>query len=68
MARINTQELLRDFIKRRLGAPLLKVELTEDMLNDCIDRAVEVYSEYGYDGCTQETLLVDLIPGQLDRQ
>ena len=50
MARINTKEKLRDYIKRRLGAPLLRVELTEDMLNDCIDKAVEIYSEYGYDG------------------
>ena len=68
MAKIKTKEALRDFIKRRLGAPLLKVELTEDMLNDCIDKEIEVYSEYGYDGTTQETLLVELTNGQLDYQ
>jgi hypothetical protein len=66
MAKIKTKDALREYIKRRLGAPLLKVELTEDMLDDCIDKAIEVYSEYAYDGCTQETLLVELIPGQLD--
>jgi len=66
MAKIKTAEALREYIKRRLGAPLLKVELTEDMLNDCIDKSIEVYSEYAYDGCTQETLLVNLEPGKLD--
>jgi len=66
MAKIKTKEALREYIKRRLGAPLLKIEMTEDMLDDCIDKAIEVYAEYGYDGCTQETLLVNLEPGKLD--
>ena len=66
MAKIKTKDELREYIKRRLGAPLLKVELTEDMLDDCIDRAIEVYSEYGYDGTEEATLLVELTPGQFD--
>ena len=66
MARIKTKEALRDYIKVRLGAPLLKVELTDDMLDICIDRAIEVYSEYGYDGTEEATLLVTLEPGVLE--
>ena len=66
MARINTKELLREYIKRRLGAPQIRVEITEDQLNDCIDKAIGEYSYYAYDGTEEATLLVELIPGQLD--
>jgi hypothetical protein len=61
--RIDTKEKLREYIKRRLGAPLLRVELTEDMLNDCIDKAIYEYSYYAYDGTIEGTLLVELTPG-----
>lgn len=66
MARIKTKEALRDYLKIRLGAPLLKVELTDDMLDLCIDKAIEVYSEYAYDGTEEATLLVELETGKLD--
>jgi len=66
MARIDTKEKLRDYIKRRLGYPLIRVELTEDMLNDCIDKAISEYSYYAYDGTIEGTLLVELTPGQLE--
>jgi len=64
--RIRTKEDLREYIKRRLGAPLLNVELTEDMLDDCIDKAIEIYSNYGYDGTTEEILVVNLERGKMD--
>ena len=66
MAKIKTKEELREYIKRRLGAPLLKVELSDDMLDDAIDIAIETYSEYGFDGTEEATLLVNLEPGVLD--
>jgi len=66
MAKIKTKDELREYIKRRLGAPLLKVELTEDMLDDCIDIAIETYSEYGYDGTETNTLLVELTKDLLE--
>lgn len=66
MAKIKTRDALKEYIKRRLGYPLVKVELTDDMLDDCIDRAIEVYSEYGYDGTEESTLLVELEDGKLD--
>ena len=66
MAKIRTLDGLREYIKRRLGAPLLKVELTDDMLDDAIDIAIETYSEYGYDGTIEATLLVELEEGVLE--
>lgn len=47
---INTPTQLKDYILRRLGAPIINVELTELQIMDCIDRALELYGEYHYDG------------------
>ncbi|UOX40538.1 head-tail adaptor [Aeromonas phage GomatiRiver_11] len=41
---------LKDAILRRLGAPIIHVEVTEDQIFDCISRALELYGEYHYDG------------------
>ena len=47
---ISTPIQLKDYILRRLGAPIINVELTELQILDCIDRALELYGEYHYDG------------------
>jgi len=60
MSKINTKSKLREYIKRKLGAPLLNVELTDDMLDDSIDRAIEVYSEYAYGGTEEIALILEL--------
>lgn len=41
---------LKDAILRRLGAPIIHIEVTEDQIFDCIARALELYGEYHYDG------------------
>lgn len=41
---------LKDAILRRLGAPIINVEVTEDQIYDCISRALELFGEYHFDG------------------
>lgn len=41
---------LKDAILRRLGAPIINIEVTTDQVFDCIQRSLELYSEYHYDG------------------
>lgn len=41
---------LKDVILRRLGAPIINVELTTDQIYDCIQRALELFGEYHFDG------------------
>lgn len=41
---------LKDLILRRMGAPIVNVELTEDQIYDCIQRALELFGEYHFDG------------------
>jgi len=66
--RIDTEEKLREYIKRKLGAPMLKIEITEDQLNDCIYQATEKFAYYAYDGTQEATLLVELEKGKFDYQ
>lgn len=58
--RIDTEEKLREYIKRKLGHPQLKIEISEDQLNDCIYQAIEKFAYYAYDGTQEAKLLVQL--------
>lgn len=41
---------LKDEILMRLGAPIIKIEVTEQQIYYCIQRALELYGEYHYNG------------------
>ena len=43
---IKTREGFKQYILRKIGAPLVRVEITDDQLDDAIDDAVEVYTKY----------------------
>lgn len=45
---IRTREQFRDWIFRKLGYPLVSVELTTEQLDDAIDDAIVEFSEYAY--------------------
>ena len=47
---IKTPRQLKDHILMRLGAPIIKIEITEAQIFDCIQRALELYGEYHYNG------------------
>ncbi|WDS61707.1 neck protein [Cronobacter phage vB_Cdu_VP8] len=46
----NNPKELKDAILRRLGAPIICVEVTQDQIYDCIQRALELFGEYHFDG------------------
>ena len=46
----NNPKELKDVILRRLGAPIINVEVTTDQIYDCIQRALELFGDYHYDG------------------
>ena len=58
--RIDTETKLIEYIKRKLGSPQLKVEITEDQFKDCIYQAIEKFAYYAYDGTQEGMLLVQL--------
>lgn len=48
MARITTKEALRDYIKQRLGYPLIRVEVDDNQLNQIIDDSIQHFTEYAF--------------------
>lgn len=52
---------LADLIKRRLGAPVIKVELTTQQIFDCIDYARQKWIKWGVGNATVETYFTVLL-------
>lgn len=49
MARPNSRTQLRDYCLRRLGHPVINIEVSEDQVQDRIDDALQKYVDYHYD-------------------
>lgn len=43
---IKDKQGLCDWIERKMGAPLCRVEISQDQLDDAIDEAMEIYTKY----------------------
>lgn len=54
----NTPRQLKDLILRRLGAPVINIEVTEDQIYDCISRGLELYGEYHYSGLNKNYYVI----------
>ena len=56
-----SKQELADWILRRLGAPVINVEIADVQLEDCIDEAVQFFHYYHYDGAQRSyrTIKVD---------
>jgi hypothetical protein len=49
MATVTTREGLKDYCLRRLGAPVIEINVEENQIEDRIDDAFQFYREYHYD-------------------
>lgn len=56
----NNPKDLKDAILRRMGAPVINVEVTEGQIYDCIQRAIELYGDYHHDGVNKSYMTVVL--------
>lgn len=55
MAVPSTREELKDYVKRRLGHPVIEINVDENQMEDRIDDALRFWQEYHFDG-TEELL------------
>jgi len=60
MATPSTRTELKKYCLRRLGAPVVEINVDEDQVDDRIDDALEFYRDYHYDG-TERTYLKHLV-------
>lgn len=61
---INSVESLTDYIRRQLGEPTIRVEVTDEQIEDCIFTAIDEFCEYGFQGLEDVKVLVDIIDNQ----
>ena len=53
MAPPNSRDTLIDYCKRRLGDPVLEINVDEDQIEDRVDEALQYYQEYHSDATTR---------------
>ena len=63
----NSKQELADYILRRLGAPVINVEIADVQLEDCIDDAVQLYQEYHYDGAERTYRVIKIDSNFINR-
>jgi hypothetical protein len=49
MATVTTREQLKDYCLRRLGAPVIEINIDDEQIEDRIDDAFQFYRDYHYD-------------------
>ena len=66
MATPNSKATFKEYIKRKLGAPVLEINVDDDQFDDRIDEAVQYFQEYHYDGSIRCYLKHQLTQTQID--
>lgn len=65
MAKPNSKASFKEYIKRRLGAPVLEINVDDDQFDDRIDEAMQYFQEYHYDGSIKTYLKHELTSDNL---
>ena len=67
MAKPSTRQGLIDYCLRRLGAPVLEINVDDDQIDDLVDDALQFYQERHYDGVERMYLKYKITQEDLDR-
>jgi len=65
MASPSTREQLKDYALRKLGFPVIDINVDDDQLEDRIDDALQKYRDYHYDGTEEIYLATQLTANNL---
>ena len=60
MAKLLTKTDLVNFIKTKLGYPLINIEVTDEQIRICIDQAVQKFTDYAYDGILENAVILQI--------
>ena len=67
MAQPTTRQELIDYCKRKLGAPVLEINVADEQIDDLVDDAIQFFQERHFDGVTQMYLKYQVTQGDIDR-
>ena len=67
MAKPATRQGLIDYCLRRLGAPVLEINIDDDQIDDLVDDAIQYFNERHFDGVERMFLKYELQQEDIDR-
>jgi hypothetical protein len=67
MAKPSTRQGLIDYCLRRLGAPVLEINVDDDQIDDLVDDALQYFNERHFDGVERMYLKYQLTQNDIDR-
>ena len=67
MAKPSTRQGLIDYCLRRLGAPVLEINVDDDQIDDLVDDALQYFQERHFDGVERMYLKYQITQSDLDR-
>jgi hypothetical protein len=68
MARINTRTALKEYIMRKLGHPVINVNLAPEQLEDAVNDAFLYFSDYHYEGSERTFIARKITQEDLDNR
>ena len=67
MAQPTSRSELIDYCKRKLGAPVLEINVADEQIEDLVDDAIQFFQERHFDGVTQMYLKYKITQEDIDR-
>jgi hypothetical protein len=67
MAKPSTRQGLIDYCLRRLGAPVLEINIDDDQIDDLVDDAIQYFNERHFDGVERMYLKYKISQSDIDR-
>jgi hypothetical protein len=67
MAKPTTRQELIDYCLRRLGAPVLEINVADEQIDDLVDDTIQYFNERHYDGVERMYLKYEISQGDIDR-
>jgi len=67
MAQPSSRQELIDYCKRKLGAPVLEINVADEQIDDLVDDAVQFFQERHFDGVGQVFLKYQITQDDIDR-
>ena len=67
MAQPSSRQGLIDYALRKLGAPVLEINIDDDQIDDLVDDAIQIFNERHFDGVEEMFLKHEFTQHELDR-
>jgi len=67
MAKPNTKAELKEYALRRLGKPVLEINVSDDQCDDAIDYTIQKFQQFHYDGAERVYLKHKITQADIDR-